>query len=177
MNANRENELIDYLNIIWRRKWLIILPTILLMVLVGVFSMRRPVVWRVDAIIQPGRFMREVQRGRMENVALSDPSELAIQINRGAYTNSIANALGLQLYEIPSVTAENLRDPNRPNYASGTSLVWISAIANDVERAKLVLYKLFELIKAELDQTVDIEISSIDSQIAGLKSKIKEKEI
>ena len=46
-----EIELMDYLNVIWKRKWLIIIPTFFLPLATGIFSFLTPPKWGVDAVI------------------------------------------------------------------------------------------------------------------------------
>ncbi len=37
-----EIELMDYLNVIWKKKWLIILPTLFCVIIAGIISFRLP---------------------------------------------------------------------------------------------------------------------------------------
>ncbi|GAH40622.1 unnamed protein product, partial [marine sediment metagenome] len=45
--------LMDYLNVIWKRKWLIVIPTFFLVIAVGIISFLLPPKWEIDAIITP----------------------------------------------------------------------------------------------------------------------------
>ncbi|MFW6160581.1 MAG: Wzz/FepE/Etk N-terminal domain-containing protein, partial [Acidobacteriota bacterium] len=63
-----EINLMDYLNVIWKRKWLIIIPTILLAAAAGVYSFLKTPVWEVEAIIQPSKFLVQTQSGQFEEV-------------------------------------------------------------------------------------------------------------
>jgi len=51
---NDEIQLIDYMRVIWRWKWLIILGTFLCMVVAGVVSFIMPTVYEVSMTIEPG---------------------------------------------------------------------------------------------------------------------------
>lgn len=176
-NKTKDVELIDYLNVIWRWKWFIILPTFLLMLLTGVCTFRAPSAWNVDAIIQPSNLFIQMPGGRLERIMIMDPAQLAIQINQASYNNIIAQELNLNAYELPMITAENLRDIHRPNYLGGTNLVLVSTVTNDIEKGKAVLNKLFELVKTELDEKVAVEMENLENDVAGIDSQIKEKEI
>ena len=55
------NELRDYLRIVWKRKLLIILPTLICIIGASIFSYTLPRRWEVDCIIKLSRFF--VQTG------------------------------------------------------------------------------------------------------------------
>jgi LPS O-antigen subunit length determinant protein (WzzB/FepE family) len=168
-----EVNLIDYLNIIWKRKWLIIIPTFFCAIIAGVYSFLLPPVWEVDAIIQPGKYIIQTEgniytEGVYKEIVIADPNQIARQINEGSYTNIIVAELNLDIREFPKLKAENLKN---------TNLVKISARENDMEKAKLILLSLFNHLKRELDKKVDIEVKGIDSQIKSKEiEKIKTEE-
>ncbi|KKK47844.1 hypothetical protein LCGC14_3151080, partial [marine sediment metagenome] len=107
-----ERELMDYLNVIWKRKWLIIIPTFVLVVAVGVYSFFLPREWEVDAIIQPSKYMTQTEDGVYSEITIVDPTQIAAQINEESYNNLIAAELNLDIREFPKLKAENLRDTN-----------------------------------------------------------------
>jgi len=158
-----EIELIDYLNVLWKRKWLIIIPTFVLLVAVGVYSFFLPQVWEVDAIIQPSKYIIQTEGGTYSEIIIVDPKQIAGQINEEYYNNLIAAELNLDIREFPKLKAENLRD---------TKLLKISTKVNDVEKAKLILYSLFKHLKGDLDKKVDVEMKGIEEEIKAYKNKL-----
>ncbi len=50
-----EVELIDYLRVIWKRKWLIFVITLLTIVGTGIMSIRMPKIYQADALIEIGK--------------------------------------------------------------------------------------------------------------------------
>jgi len=148
--------LIDYLNIIWKRKWLIIIPTFVLVVAVGIYSFLQPKKWEVDAIILPSKFLIQTEQGTFQEVLVSDPEQIASQINQNAYSNLVSSELEIDIREFPRIKAENLR---------GTKLIRISIREKDPEKAKLILHSLLNHLKKQLDDKVEIEIKGIDTQI------------
>jgi len=160
-----ENEayLMDNLNVLWKRKWLILIPTFILVIAVGIISFFTPPKWEVDVLIQPSKYLTRTEAGRLEEVMVTEPAQIASQINQNSYDHLIASELNLDIREFPELKAENLRD---------TKLVRVTAKENDIEKAKLILSSLFNHLKSELDKKVEIEIKEIDSQI---KSKEIEK--
>ena len=162
MNENRnEIELIDFLNIIWKRKWFIITSTLFLVIAAGVISFLLPQKWEINALIQPSKFLVQTEGGQFEEIMVVDPKQIAGQINQATYNNIIAAELNLDIRKFPKLKAENLRD---------TNLVRVSTKENDIEKAKLILHSLFNHLKRQLDSKVNIETKGIDS-------KIKSKEI
>jgi capsular polysaccharide biosynthesis protein len=157
-----EIELIDILNIIWKRKWLIIIPTLLFAIIAGVISFLLPPKWEVDAIILPSKFLVQTAQGQFDEVVVVDPQQIAGQINKATYNNIIAAELNIDIEKFPKLRAENLRD---------TKLVRISIKEKDVEKAKSILNSLFAHLKRQLDTKVDIEMKGIDSQIKSRKIK------
>lgn len=163
-----EFELIEFLNILWKRKWLIIIPTFLCVIISGIYSFLLPPIWEVDTIILPSKFLFQTEQGQIEEIVVTDPKQIAGQINEASYNNIIANELKLDIKKFPKLRAENLRE---------TKLVRISTRANDVENAKLILSSLFTLLKKDLDKKIDVEIKGLDTQIETKKNEINSKEM
>ncbi len=158
-----EIELIDFLNIIWKRKWLIILSTLFLVIAAGVISFLLPPKWEIDALIQPSKFLVKTAGGQFEEIVIVDPKQIAGQINQAAYNNKIAAELNLDIRKFPKLKAEDLRD---------TNLVRVSIKEKDVEKAKLILLSLFNLLKTEPDEKVEVEMKSIEEEIKANKNKL-----
>ena len=151
-----EIELMDYLNVIWKKKWLIILPTLFCVVIAGIISFRLPHIWEVDAIIQPSKILVKTEQGQFEEVVVVSPKQIVGQISQEVYNRLIGAELNLDIRTFPTLKAENLRD---------TNLVRVSVREKDTEKAKLILLSLFKHLKADLDEKIDIEMKGIDSQI------------
>ena len=168
MEEEREIELIDYINVIWKRKWIIIIPTICLAIITGIISFLLPPKWEIDCIIQPSKFLVQTEQGEFEEVVVTEPKQIAEQINQKSYNHLIAADLNLDIRKFPKLKAENIRD---------TKLVRISLKENDIEKGKLILSTLFNYLKKDLDRKVEAEIKGIDTQIASKKNSIKQYEI
>ncbi len=164
----KEIELMDFLNVLWKRKWLIIIPTFFFAIIAGVYSFLLPRVWEVDAIIQPSQYTLQTIDGTYKEILTADPKQIAGQINEALYNHIIAAELNLDIREIPKLKAANLRD---------TNLVKISTKVNDAEKAKLILYSLFNHLKRDLDKKIDVEIKSFDTNISTNENLIKKNKI
>ena len=163
-----EKELIDYLNVIWKRKWLIIIPTFFLVIIAGLYSLLLPKKWEIDAIIQPSKYIIQTEDGTYREILVVDPKQITSQINQESYNHLIAAELNLDIKKFPKLRAENLRD---------TNLVRVSIKEKEIEKAKSILRSLFNRLKKDLDKKVEIEIKGIDSLIKSKeieKSRIEE---
>jgi len=163
-----EIELMDVLNVFWKRKWLIIIPTLICLVLAAVFSLILPKVWGVDSIIEPSKFTTRTEGGQFQEVLVSDPKELASKINNNAYDSLIAAELNIDIRKFPEIKAQNLRD---------TNLVLISTKSQEIKQAESILLSLFKHMKRNLDKKIDVETKSIDTEIEASENLIKEKNL
>jgi len=163
-----ETHLMDYLNVIWKRKWIIIIPTFILVVIVGIYSFLQQKAWEIDAIIVPSKILIQTNQGDFEEYLVVDPVQISTQINQNAYDHLIAAELNIDIMEFPKIEAENIRN---------TKLVRISTKGNDVEKAKQILNSLFNHLKIDLDTKIEVEIKGLDTQVESKKNVIKSKEI
>jgi capsular polysaccharide biosynthesis protein len=161
-----EVELIDYFNVLWKRRWLIVIPTVLLALIAGIVSFLLPPKWEVDAIIQPSKFFVQTEQGAFTEVVVMDPKQIAGQINQESYDRLISAELNLDPRKFPELKAENLRD---------TKLVRVSIRTGETEKAQAILYSLYQHIKGELDRKIDVEIKGIATQAAAKENDIKTK--
>ena len=163
-----EVDLIEYLNVLWKRRWLIIVPTVLLALIAGVVSFLLPPVWEVDAVIQPSKFFVQSDAGTFTEIIVVDPKQLAGQINQRSYERLINAQLNLDPRKFPTLKAENPKD---------TKLVRVSIQTGETEKAKAILNALFQHIKSDMDRKIDVEMKSIVTQIAASENNIKNKNL
>jgi capsular polysaccharide biosynthesis protein len=166
--SDNEVELMDYLSVIWKRRGLIIVSTVILVALAVLASFLLPKTWEIDAIIVPSKFMVQTEQGEFIEVVVTEPRQIAGQINQESYNNQIADDLALDIRKFPKLHAENLRD---------TKLIRIWIRDKDISKAKSILNHLFVLIKADLDKKIEVEIKDIDTRIANNENLVKQKEI
>ncbi len=151
-------ELFDYLNIILKRKWIIIFGTLLCLIIAGIVSFLLKPVYEIDAIIQPGKFIVQNQAGNFEQVVVENPLQIADKVKYKSFDTLIAVELGIDLSQLPEIKADNIRD-------TLLTRIWIRN--HDVERGKKILDSLIDFIKSDIDEKVNIEINNIDSVIKG----------
>jgi capsular polysaccharide biosynthesis protein len=160
--SHEEIELMDYLNILRKRKWLIFIPTFFLTLLVGIISFFLPKRWEVTAIFQPSKFVFQTAQGQFEEVVVTPGSQIASQISEESYNALIAAELNLDIKDFPKLKAENIKD---------TELVKFAIREKNVEIAKEIAYCLFKHLKSELDKKIDIELFNLDSAIKRNESE------
>jgi capsular polysaccharide biosynthesis protein len=168
IDKEKSINLMEYVEVLWKRKWLILLPTLGCAILAGIYSLTLSKTWEVTALIQPGKFTNQTADGKLEDVAVTDPKQLAGQISQEAYNNLIAAELNLDIHKFPRLQAELLRD---------TKLVKISIRDRDVQKSKAVISSLFTLVKSDLDKRIDVETKMIDAQIVNIENMIKQKNV
>ena len=166
--VENEVELIEYFNVLWKRRWFIIVPTILLALVAGIISFVVPSKWEIEALIQPGKYFVRSGQGTFTEVVVMDPKQLAGQINQGSYIRLTSAELNLDPGKFPKVKAENLRD---------TNLVRVSLQAGETDKARTILNTLFQHIKSDLDKKIDIEMKSISTEIGARENDITAKSL
>ncbi len=166
----KEVELFDYLKIIWKKKWIVIIGTVSSVILALIVSFFLKPVYEIDAIIQPGKILVETQSGSISVFVVEDTKQIADKIRTKSYNALVASELKMNETEIPILQAENIKD---------TLLVRIWTRCRNKERGRKILDTLVLLIKKEIDEKVGIEISKIDHLIKTdeIDKEGREKEI
>jgi uncharacterized protein involved in exopolysaccharide biosynthesis len=159
-----EINLMEYLEVLWKRKWLIIIPVLLLISAVAIYSLFLPKIWQVDAIIQPSKFLIQTEQGQFQEVYVVDPKQVSGQINQASYNNLLASELNIDFNKFPDIKAENLRD---------TKLLRIWVRESDIEKGIKILNSLFRHLKGDFDKKIDVEIKGIDTEISKNENAIK----
>lgn len=165
--TDKDPDLIEYFEILWKRRWLIAIPTVIFALIAGFVSFLLPPEWEVDAIIQPSRILARSEDGKFTEVVVMDPKQIAGLIDHGTYDGPIAVALGLAPEKLPGITAEKLRD---------TDLVRVSLRTRDAAKGRPVLNALFGLVRNELDRKVDVETERVKARISAKENDIKAKD-
>lgn len=151
-----ETRLIDYLYVFWKRKWLIIIPTLFFAISAGIYSFLLTPVWEVSGIIQPSKSLIVSEGGEIKEILFFDPSLLAKLINQSSVNKLAAAELNLDIRTYPELNAENIPD---------AKLVRISVREQDVDKAKITLLSFFNHLKKELDIKADLAIKAIETQM------------
>jgi len=161
-------ELMEYINVLLKRKWLILIPTFFIVLIAGLISFLLTSKWEIDILMQPGTYVIPTADGKYNEMTTADLKELAAQINEASYDHTIAAELNIDLREFPKLRAET---------PENTSLIRIYTRDNDVEKAKKVLNSSFNLFKNKLAEKNDAIKKIVDAQVNAKEiAKLQEEE-
>jgi capsular polysaccharide biosynthesis protein len=163
-----KNEAFDYLRVAWKRKWLIIIPTLFCMIAVGVLSFFLPVKWEVDCIVKPGQFVFQTDSNVYREFNLADAKQIATIINHDTYNQTIAEQLQLDISKFPKITAASPKT---------IDLIHIQLKDADPERGKSILYLMFDLLREDFNQNVNAEKKEMDIETSNKKILISRYEL
>lgn len=150
-------EFIDYLKVLQKKKWFIILGTLFCVVFVLIISLFMQPVYEIDAIIQPGKLILKNPSGNISEYVIEDGQQIANKVEHETYDSLIAAELNLPESELPKLKAEKIRN---------TMLTRLWIMSSNVELSRKVLESLIGHIKINIDEKVRIELSTLDSEIA-----------
>ena len=184
-----EIQLIDYLRVIWKWKWLIILGTFLCMVVAGVVSFNMPKIHEVSMTIEPG-IIDVDKEGRF--IYLDSLNNLEGKIKGGIYNRGIQEALNINPLENGMKFETGIQKGT--NFIKVTSewegdKIGIGLRASEQLAASLSKeyegiveqrrgdYEKRVLMKQNKIKEIEIKRKDIDQQILIQKNKIKEIEI
>ncbi|MCX6566643.1 MAG: Wzz/FepE/Etk N-terminal domain-containing protein [Candidatus Aminicenantes bacterium] len=163
---DEEISIFDYLSILWKRKWLILIPTLVLAAAAGIVGFVITPVWEVDAIIQPGFYLFSDNAGQYRETPVSEPFRMAVQISQQSFNRLIASELKLDERRFPELFAENIKN----TYFIRT---WLRV--TDIDRGTKILISLLQHLKAEFDGKLDMEVKRLETQIFEQENTIKDK--
>ena len=162
-----EVQLIDYLRVIWKWKWLIILGTFLCMVVAGVVSFNMPKIYEVSMTIEPG-IIGVNRDGKF--IYLDSRDNIEEKIKEGLYNRRIQKALNINPLET------DIKFEVRPQ--KGTNFIKVTSEWKDpeVEFGKKALVNLLGFISKEYENIVQQRKGDYEKQILMNQNQIKENE-
>ena len=143
-----EIDLLELFLVLWKRKWIIFVVTIVATVASVIISFMQPKIYCVDAIIQPGR--------DADGKLVTSPQVVVEIINSGAYDRSIAKALTTPVAQIPKFKSSVLK---------GTDMVKISLDYSEPQVAKKIMIELLKTISTAIQKELDLSIKKTEIQM------------
>ena len=162
------SDISDYIRVIWKRKWLIVIPTLFCMIVTGVVSFWLPVKWGIECIISPGKFLTQSNAGTFQEFRVADPKQITELINRETYAAAVASQLQLEREHFPKLEAKHLKN---------TDLILISLKEGDIQRGKSILTHTYNLLKKDMDTNINAEINNLEIRMSNLDVEIERQEI
>ncbi len=151
---NDEINLVDLFLIVWKRKLMIIIVTLLLTVAAAGTSLIMQKIYDVNTILEPGR--------DAGGVLVVSPQTIRENILGGTYDRVIAEKLGLPLEMVPKF---NVSIPKQ------TDLVKIAIESSEPQQAVLFIRELLNGITADIQEDLDLLVRETNNQIKQIKIK------
>lgn len=151
-----EIELIDYLRVIYKRKWLIVILALVAIIVVGVVSLRMPKVYHAEAIISIGKVFDKTTL-----TPVSTPEEVMESLLFRYGSNSL-NIDGRE--EGYSLKAELVR---------GTSFVKITVEGSDIVGAKDALKRVTDKVTEEHFEKTKVSIQPYEARLTRLEADVE----
>jgi capsular polysaccharide biosynthesis protein len=152
-----EIELIDIFRILWKRRKLILLGTLLLTIGAAGISLLLPKVYEVSTIIEPGIRPIADYNGQIVNeIPVVTPEALRESILGGAYDARIQKKLNIAPKDYPKIRVVT---PNN------TLLVKISIESSKPEQALAILNELVSQAGGDIQEKLESEKNKIASEI------------
>ena len=157
-----EINLIDYLRVLWKWKWLIIAGTLICAIIAAVISFQMPKIYRIATVIEPGI----IGLDKSGNYIYMNSQNISGKINEGVYNESIKKLLNID----PSKT--NLEF--KADVGKFTNQIRISAECKqkDVDLGLEASRKLITIISDDYEKVVEQRKNDYDMQIAAKKNQI-----
>ena len=152
-----EIELIDIFRILWKRRKLILLGTLLLTIGAAGISLLLPKVYEVSTIIEPGiRPIADVNGQIVNEMPVITPEALKESILGGAYDGRIQKKLNIASQDYPKIKVVTPKN---------TLLVKISIESSKPEQALVILNELVSQAGNDIQEKLESEKSKIGNEI------------
>lgn len=157
--------LADYLKVLIKRKWLIILLFSVSVIAAAVYSFMMPKVYSIDTALEIGSLgIIQKDNGDRSNLVIEDPTQVVEKLKGDAYGILVRRNLNIPEDKYPRKIVDNPKD---------TMLVKILIKSSDAQLAKRILEEINRLIITEHSQKVKVQTSLINENIKTIEEKIK----
>ena len=150
-----EIDLMDYVKVLLKRKWLILAIFLGAAMVVGVFSFLMPKVYKIDTALEIGQ---------AAGVPIEDPGQVVEKIKGDVYGIFVRGKLGIPEEKYPKIKTENLKD---------TRLISLAIESAEPQQAKNILEGINNLILAEQQEKIKTKKELIEQDIKTTEEKIK----
>jgi capsular polysaccharide biosynthesis protein len=174
-----EVELIDYLRVIWKWKWLIILGTSAFILAAGVISWLQPPSYQAKLILKIGQVTTVNENGEFQEIMIDDPNSVQETVMSKPLLFSIIEENQLKLESRALIAkAEVVRREWREREAN---LIRFSIRAGSPEEVISLINSIAEEVidqhRKKFDEAMKINFllqEELEKQIAGIEEEIRE---
>jgi|GEM_PF-1523829 len=164
-----EITLADYLQVLWKWKWLIVIGTLAVVALTIAYVYQLPRVYEVSAVVEPGL---AGLNDRGDRLFLDNSDNIASKINEKTYNRKISEELNLEP-EQWSFWPEAKTDRRTK---SNIVRVLIESPMDQADRGKEVLSSLIRMIASDYEKEVNYNRSRYEEKITLKRSELKNNE-
>lgn len=150
-----EIDLMDYVKVILKRKWLILAIFLSAAIVAEVFSFLMPKVYKIDTALEIGQ---------AADVPIEDPGQVVEKIKGDVYGIFAREKLGIPEEKYPKIKTENPKD---------TRLISLAIESAEPQQAKNILEEINNLILAEQQEKIKTKKELIGQDIKTTEEKIK----
>jgi LPS O-antigen subunit length determinant protein (WzzB/FepE family) len=147
-----EIDLMDYVKVLLKRKWLILSIVLVAVIATGVFSWFSPKVYKIDTLLEIGKIKGE---------AIEAPGEVIGKIKGDVYGFVVQEKLKIAEIQYPKVKTEGLKD---------TSLVKTEIESSDPKLAKDILEEINNLILEDHREIIKNQKELLENEIGSLEN-------
>ena len=150
-----EIDLMDYVKVLLKRKWLILAVFLGAAMAAGVFSYLMPKVYKIDTALEIGQ---------AAGVPIEDPGQVVKKIKGDVYGIFVRGKLGIPEEKYPKIKTENPKD---------TRLISLAIESAEPQQAKNILEEINNLILAEQQEKIKVKKGLLENNIEVAKKDIE----
>lgn len=163
-----EIELMDYLRVIWKWKYLIMAGTLICTVAAGVISYSKTKVYRIDMLVQPGILSRGVSG---KNVYIDSSENIKAIIEAGTFDREILD----HVKESNNSSPKSLKF--KVNIPKNSDTIKISHETVDVDRGLQILANLGQALSRSYSERVAYIQNEHEAEIDSIKAEVSYYEV
>jgi len=150
-----EIDLMDYVKVLLKRKWLILVMFFGAAIAAGIFSFIMPKIYKIDT---------SLEIGQIAGAVVEAPGQVVEKIKGDVYGIFVREKLGIPEEKYPKIKTENPKD---------TRLISLAIESAEPQKAKNILEEINNLILAEHQEKIKVKKELIEKDIKTTEDKIK----
>ena len=152
---DEEINLVDYIRVILKRKWLILAICLGSAIVVGILSFLAPKVYKIETVLEVSTIGGE---------AIELPGQAIEEINGSIYRDSIKTRLNIPDLKFPKI---------KPTNPTGTNLLKIEAESSDPQTAKKILEEMIDLVLRDQKEKIKDKKEVLEKNIELSENNIE----
>lgn len=151
---DEEIDLMDYVIVVFKRKWLIFGIFLVAVIAAAVLSSVMPKIYKIDT---------SLEIGQINGAGIEPPAQLIEKINNDVYGIFAREKLGISEMEFPKIKTENPKD---------TNLIKVEIESVNSQQTKNILEEINNLILVEHQEKIKVKKELLEKDIERIKIKV-----